>query len=384
MAEGDDENAEQMEIILAELDAGIFALVENLDCDTSEIAEKLDDALQNSFWKRRLAVKALPEQTNQVAMLHGRATYNWTRTSTHERKGFFSASIGTDSGLEIVSKADEFRKLLELATNAIKTGVIEDLGYRCCDLAERLFAIYPFRPKMPSNWDSATWKAILEAWITGKALFRVTDSTGIAFVQEALVFRLVWAVEAVRIVLSSMDNPEGYSNDDDDRTFVALCLTYGVPSVSSARLLESGMESRLLAVRLTQELNLSFTTREDMILWLLQNYENDPIEFSSGERQAWQNFVRRNDDSCDPWSRRTETYSFRVGKGVNLEPGSWLRLRPNAEGTAELYTPSFEWVGRIDSSFTPSKPLCGMTIDGNEIEVSSLAPPEIPDWLRAT
>lgn len=201
VADGSDENAKQMEIILAELDAGILALVDDLECDASQVAAKLDEALNSSLWQRRLAVRKLDEQQNQVAMLHGRATHIWNRTSIAQRKGFFSASIGTESGLMIVEQAEKLESLLDSAAAAIQSGVVVQLSDDCCELANVLFRIYPFRPSMPKDWDESTWRAILDAWISGATIHRVTASVGIAFVQEALVYRLVWAIEAVRTVL---------------------------------------------------------------------------------------------------------------------------------------------------------------------------------------
>src|SRR5690606_34359547 len=151
------------------------------ECDASEIASKLDDALHRSLWQRRIAVRDLVEQANQTALLHGRAKHIWGRTTTQQRRGFFSASIGTESGLTIVEQADSLRKLLDSTAKAIESGDTDELIAGCCGLADRLFGIYPFQPSMPDSWDGETWKAILEAWITGAALYRVTDAVGIAF-----------------------------------------------------------------------------------------------------------------------------------------------------------------------------------------------------------
>lgn len=382
IASGDDENAEQMEVILAELDAGIFALVEELECDASEIASRLDDALHNSLWKRRLAVRELEEQTNQVAMLHGRAQHIWTRTTTPQRKGFYAASIGTESGLQIVEQSEELRQLLELSTDAIKSGDTDQLVLGCCGLAEQLFAIHPFQPSMPKDWNEDTWKAILEAWISGATLYRVTDSVGIAFVQEALIFRLVWAIEAVRVVLLSLNEEPEESGSDDERTFVAICMTYGVPNVAAARILESGMESRLLAVRLTRKLGLTFTTRDDLLDWLETVRDSEPISFSETEREAWKHFVGRNDRSYEGWERREQLYAFQLGKGVDISAGDDVRIIPNESGIAKVYTPDFAWVGTTESELPRGRAFTGMVASDNAINVSNFGPLEVPEWLK--
>ncbi|EAQ79425.1 Helicase, C-terminal:DEAD/DEAH box helicase, N-terminal [Blastopirellula marina DSM 3645] len=377
MAEGSDENAEQMEIILAELDAGILALVDNLECDDSQIASKLDEALNNSLWKRRLAIKELEERRNQIAMLHGRALHIWKRTNVAQRKGFYSASIGTESGLQIVANRSELESLLESATKAIRTGAVEQLSDDCCKLAKTLFQFYPFQPSMPADWDESTWTAILDAWIKGAALHRVTNSAGIAFVQEAIIYRLVWAIESVRLVLNNLaENTKDGLVINDDRTFVAICLTYGVPKMSAARMLECGMESRLLAVRIAKELNLNFTKRDELIDWLIQYKETEPLTFSEEERTAWQRFVDRNEYSFDLWLHRNDVYEVRLGSGIEVELGKSIRIIPNENGSAELYTPDFEWLGRTKSNVTAERSLIGTTIEQGRVIAKTFGPPK--------
>ncbi|TWU44925.1 ski2-like helicase [Novipirellula aureliae] len=382
---GNDLDARQIAVMLAEFDAGIYALVEDLDCDISEVAAKLDEALKSSLWLRRLAIQEVKAQENQIAMLRGRAIHNWSRTTAPQRKGFFSASIGTESGLQIVDQADELGKLLDSATAAIKSGDTEQLSMDCCELANILFVIYPFRPKFPKVWSESDWKAILDAWISGATLHRVTDTVGIAFVQQSLVFQLVWAIEAARTVLASIaetKDDDETSESEDERTYVAICITYGVPSVAAARMLEIGMESRLLAVRLAKELALTFTTRTDLLIWLLQCDGVEPLLFSETEREVWLNFVQRNEFYFDPWQRRNELYKFRLGEGITLAIGTHLRLQPNDEGTAELYMPDFQWVGRTDSKVPSDRPMVGVITSDGEVCVRDFVAPELPDWLK--
>ncbi len=371
---------------LAELDAGIYALVEDLDCEVGEVAAKLDDALKSSLWLRRLAIQDLEIRENQAAMLRGRAVHIWSRTTAPQRKGFFSASIGTESGLRLFNQSTELEQLLDSATAAIKSGDTDQLSDDCCELADILFAVYPFQPTFPNKWTESDWKAILDAWIRGATLHRVTDTVGIAFVQQALVFQFVWAIEAARTVLVSIAEKAGNGESveaDDERTYVAICMTYGVPSVAAARLLEMGMESRLLAVRLASELDLMFTARSDALMWLLQCEGNEPIVFSDAEREVWLSFAERNEFSFDTWQRLNETFAFRLGEGIELEVGTQLRLLPNEAGTAELYLPDFQWVGRTDSPASSRKPMLGATTSANEINVRDFVKPELPAWLKA-
>lgn len=381
LAEGEGENAEQLEIILAELDAGILALVDELDCDVSGVATQLDNALQNSLWRRRLAVRELPEQQQQVAMLHGRARHVWSRTSVSQRRGFFSASIGTESGLLIVERSEKLQKLLQSATDAIKSGDVTGVATACIGLAEQVFDIYPFRPKLPTDWDDNTWKSVLAVWISGASLSEVLDAAGIAFVQEALVYKLVWAIEAVRLVLSSLESPE-VAEEEDERSYVAVCMTYGVPQLAAARLLEGGLESRRLAVRLARELNLSFKTREELLSWLESVRESEPIALSQAERIAWQRFVERNDFSYETWHRGEWTYSFRAGDGAEAAPGTNIRLMRGKKGRTRVYTADFELIGYGDFELPANRQLTGRIDDDGNIAVCGFGPLEPPSWME--
>jgi len=380
LTEGDDDDAEQLELILAELDAGILALVDELDCDVSGIAMKLDEALQQSLWQRRLAVHSLEEQRLQTAMLHGRGKHVWDRTTVEERRGFFAASIGTESGQCIVEQSDALRTYLQETTGAVKAGDVAGVAAGCTALARILFEIHPFRPTIPSDWDDATWQEVLSIWISGASLSAALDSAGVAFVQDALVYRLVWAIEATRLVLLSLDHQNA---SEDGRSYVAMCMTYGVPYLAAARMLESGLESRLLSVRLTRELNLALSTRDEMMAWLETVRGSEPIAFSESERKAWNRFVQRNDHVYETWHRHEETLSFQKRRGVDVRPGDAVRLLPGATSPTEIYAADFTLLGTSDFDCPKDRFFTGQVAADGQIIVSSFGPLIVPAWLKA-
>ncbi len=376
----EDDDAELLGVVLAELDAGIFALVENLDCDVADVANLLDEALKNSYWQRRLAVRNLHEQESQIALLHGRAGHVWKRTNPKQRSGFFAASIGTDAGLQIVEQADTFRQLLAQCSDAIERGDTQTLADSCTHFATLLFAIYPFQPNSwQTNWDDVTWETILKTWISGLSLTVVTDSSGIAFVQEALVYRLVWGIEATRIILSTTDDAEP---PEESQTHVAICMTYGVPSIAAARMLEAGMESRLLAARLASELGLSFSSHEGLLEWLDGFREQEPIVFSDVERVIWQKFLARNKANYKTWHRQKKIVSYEVIEDCKTVAGESVRLVPGGDGSGIVFTSDFEKLGRVQSGLPSNKSLIGTVISDSEIEMQLFEPLTIPAWLE--
>ncbi len=373
-----DPDTQLIALMLAELDAGIYALVEDLDCDVAEVANKLDETLKSSLWLRRLAIQRFRIQRIQIAMLHGRAIHNWGRTTASQRKGFFSASVGTESGLQIIQQGKVLEQLLDSATEAIKLGNQNQLSSVCCDLAEILFLIHPFTPRLPRTWDNQSWKKILRAWIRGDALHSVTDTEGIAFVQQSIVFQLVWAIEATRTIIAAIavkTEENEFDDGSDDRMYVAICMTYGVPIVAAARMLECGMESRVLAVRLAKELDLTFTTKNEMNKWVARLADVEPIQLSESEKNVWMNFIHKNHFSHDQWARRNDSFEYRLGEGCDLENGTYVRLQPNDEGTAELYLPDWQWVGRTDSKVIRQRSTLGVITSKSKVAVRDFIAP---------
>jgi hypothetical protein len=81
-------------------------------------------------------------------------------------------------------------------------------------------------------------------WLRGRALAEFASGDAIGFIQSDVVFRLVWAVEAARVQLHALSEAEGEAPGGK----LALCLTFGAPSVEAALLMQGGLKSRVVAV----------------------------------------------------------------------------------------------------------------------------------------
>lgn len=382
LAASEDEDLEGLDLILADFDAGLLALVDDLECDVSEVAAVLDEALQSSLWKRRIATKKLSEQLQQQSMIVGRARHIWSRTDSAQRRGFFAASIGTESGLQLTHQSEDLRLLLTEASEALSLGDSEALGKSCTGLAERLYEVHPFKPKLPSGWDAETWKAVLSAWIRGTRMSQATDAAGIAFVQDAIVYRLVWAIEAVRIVLASLDGVAEKELAEDETSYVALCVTYGVPSISAARMLECGLESRLLAVRIATELRLAFRTRDELFDWLWSLGADAPVDLSESEQAVWEAFTAKNDRSYESWHRNSETVSCNLHEDFRIDDDMPVRLLPGEEGTVDIFSAEFAHLGSCDWELPEGRTLVGTLSRGGDVTVSWFGPFMMPRWMR--
>ncbi len=111
---------------------------------------------------------------------------------------------------------------------------------------------------------------------------------------------------------------------------VAVCLTYGVPNVSAARLLECGLESRLLAYRITLELDVSFADKADVHTWFNEIGGDLPLVLSSVESETWTAFVEKMKREVSDLVDYKET-SFRFKKLDPHKTGPAVRVSPTID-----------------------------------------------------
>jgi hypothetical protein len=138
------------------------------------------------------------------------------------------------------------------------------------------------------------WESLLGHWLRGTALGACTDNEGVSFVQDNIVYRLVWAVEAARLHLQHI---EGEDEDPPGGT-LALCLTYGVPNPTCALFMQAGLRSRTLATAVAKEVDPPLADIKELRVWIrmLRKGAIDPIEWkTNAERAEWKRFLGRFD-----------------------------------------------------------------------------------------
>jgi hypothetical protein len=123
--------------------------------------------------------------------------------------------------------------------------------------------------KLPSAWENA-----LAEWINGTAFFEILKGRQSrdaqrtqVFIQDGIVFRLVWAAEAVRVQAVATGHARASELGDGP----AFALTYGVPSIPAALLCQMGFSSRVGAVWVVRKLAGSFTDTIGLRVWLMQH-----------------------------------------------------------------------------------------------------------------
>ncbi len=275
LASGDDGDAEDdekdsYEEHAADLDVAILSLVEPLDLDVDDLAEMLDTTLQSSLWQRTLDHNDQEIKDIEHEVLRSRAQWLWNTTTTGQRVACFNSGLGRKPGLFLHEQLDPLIDVLVDFQAAVVADDEDAAGLAAVQFAEiamteSFFAVR----RLPENW-----QGVLASWVSGVAFADILDSRNArdahrtqVFVQEGVVFKLVWAAEAVRVQAIAT----GHARAEELGDGPAFALTYGVPSIPAALLCQLGFSSRKGAVWVSREQSAVFTDMDGLRGWLQEN-----------------------------------------------------------------------------------------------------------------
>lgn len=345
------EEAKDVEALLADLDTAILATADELECPIERLADMLDAAVRTSLWQRRLSRLDDSSRNLQVAMFRARAHWIWTHSSGDQRRGFFSAGLGYQAGHFIDSHLDTLVQQLLEADASITNQDLPTAVKALTTLAELLMEVHPFRLKERPD----SWSALLSGWIQGRPLNELLTKDApdeVEFIQDGVVYRLVWAVEAVRVHALAV----GSRNAELIMGGAALSLTYGVPSIAAALLAEAGLPSREMAIELTERFEGQFTDSDGMDKWLesvVPPLEQAPIWREPEVLNIWHDFVNRwQAKTGSTWARAVHELEAVWDKVSDQPPpGAPVRLVPRAEkgGSLAICSEDLTPLGRIAS-----------------------------------
>jgi hypothetical protein len=297
--------------LLDDLDTAILGTVDRLDCTATELADVLDAALRGSLWKRRLDRMDADGQRLQRAVLFGRAGWIWARTDAPRRQAFFAAGIGAEAGQFIHDRLRALLQPLRDAELAVSAGDAAAAANAACALAELLVRVHPFA----GNGLPRRWRELVGAWLGAAPLGSVLGSDSseeVQFVQDGIVYRLVWAAEAVRLHALAV----GAIGPAELSGAVALVLTHGVSTVPAALLVEAGLGSRGMAMAVTRAYGGRFVDQAGLDQWLQATVDRVVREAfwrSPDQRAQWDHFVAR-------WVNRARSAWVRTDDSVGV---SW-------------------------------------------------------------
>lgn len=254
---------------LATLDTGILSMLGEQDIADDAIEETLDKVLASSLWSRRLLHRNEQAQKMLQAGLAARARFIWGRTTASQRRGYFLAGVGLETGTKLDAEAEELNELLLTANAAILTHDEDAAIAAITAFAEKAFLIEPFAPDdLPVEW-----RSILRAWLLGETIASLANGQEdevLQFVEQSLVYRLPWAMEAVRV--RAIANGEllkgGITMEDLDLQFAVAAVETGTLNPSAAVLMHAGFSSRIGAIIAVTETDAKFTTMRGLRRWL--------------------------------------------------------------------------------------------------------------------
>jgi hypothetical protein len=247
---------------LACLDSALLSIVQQ-DVPADELAQAIDEALQSSLWQRTLLRENKVVQNVARALLQGRAAYIWENSTPAQRKGYFAAGVSFATGRYLDEHADALNKLLREADAGFAAGEIDAAITASIQFGNIVFAIPPFHPDdMLANWEE-----ILRAWVSGESMSDLAggkDAHVLEFIEGALVYRLVWAMEAVRVRELTINPEEEYPHGGR----AAVAIETGTSNYSAALLIQAGLASRVAALKAIGDCGGNFADYKGLRKWL--------------------------------------------------------------------------------------------------------------------
>ncbi|MDV6329021.1 hypothetical protein Q5L94_13300, partial [Idiomarina sp. Sol25] len=175
----------------------------------------------------------------QQIVLLTRARLIWSSTTPIQRKGFFAMGVGLDSGLQLDLQSPALEGLLDQADMAALQGNATELHASLVELANHLLTIKPFSQEAGQDLPVG-WQNVLLQWLSGYPISEI-GGEHTKLIEDAFVYRLVWAIEAVR----TRRIAHGWDGGDVANSgMAASCLDTGLPDYRMAMLVRAGLPSR--------------------------------------------------------------------------------------------------------------------------------------------
>jgi superfamily II DNA/RNA helicase len=323
---------------VATLDTAILSLIGENDISDDDIEAALDDMLQSSLWHRRLLRRKEQQQQALKAALLSRSRLIWAQSNAARRRGYFLAGVGLTTGQALDAIAAEANLLLVQANAALSAGDAEAAIMAITTLAERVFASYPFRPDpMPE-----TWRDILRFWLLGQPLAATAighEAEVLQFIEGGLVYRLPWAMEAVRVRAVANGDVVGASGlalEDHELGLAVSAVETGTMNRSASILIQAGFNSRLAAIKTVIDTGATFSTGQELRRWLnsetVAEWSALPDWPTAETKAMWTEFAR----SFTPQDNRTWV------ERRYLADVTWNSAPPQSGEAIKLY----QWKGR--------------------------------------
>ncbi|WP_316192639.1 hypothetical protein [Bradyrhizobium sp. SZCCHNRI1029] len=386
-AQQQDVERRDWERYLTSLDTAILSLVGDSDIPDDAVETKLDEVLASSLWERRLARRDEARQVAYRIALVGRAKYLWSRSNSTQRRSYFLAGVGYETGKRLDQVAPQANQLLANVNGAVLLGETENAIAAFTALAELLFVISPFAPET----QPVAWRDVLRAWLLGETIADLAekDSDVLRFVEEALIYRLPWAMEAVRVRgLSSGDTfADGTSLDDYELGVAVAALETGTLNRSAAILMQAGFTSRLAAIKAVADTGATFENAGGLRTWLLSDdvaqhsqAADWPTEASHEAWIAFQSGYEPRDRS--EWKSWTYSDHAQWMSPIRVPAaGSPVRIvTAQNGGGCQILSPDHELLGTLANPLHPGRKgllVASVNADRAQIDMAYVGPADL-------
>jgi superfamily II DNA/RNA helicase len=346
---------------VASLDTAILALLGENEVADDDVADALDAILQSSLWERRLNRRTDAAKAALRAGLIGRSRVVWAASTAAQRRGYFLAGVGLGTGHALDAIAPVANDLLVTANGALLENDAERAIETITAFAEQAFALYPFAPDtLPVNWH-----AILRAWLLGEPLVAVAagqHADTLQFVEGALVYRLPWAMEAIRVrALANGDTVGdfGLTLDDFELSLAVAAVETGTMNRSASVLIQAGFTSRLAAIKAVVETGATFATLAELRTWLASEPVRDlgaaPAWPTPETHIMWTDFINGfTPTTSRTWSERRYWANVAWRPGMAPPAGAPLRLANMGQSRA-IVAPDGTVIGELLAALNPAR-----------------------------
>jgi len=371
---------------LTSLDTAILSLLGEQDVADDEIEAKIDAILGSSLFERRLARRKEHVRTVVRQGLVARAHYVWSKSTSRQRRGYFLAGVGLDTGQQLDAHAAVLNDLLVQADAAVQNDQRPEAIEAITGFAEIVFRIPPFVPDdLPDNW-----KVILAAWLNGEPIVLLTTDNQdkvLQFIEQGLVYKLPWAMEAVRVRGLAHDDPisEFFRMSDFELGSAVAAVETGTLDRSAALLMRSGFSSRSAAIKAVSDTSGAFTAMQELRRWLMSEtvlrLGKDDAWPTPETHKLWIAFTQSFGPSKRrAWSSSRKTADVDWADGLGPSPGSPLRIAHDEEGNPIILTPDCEPIGTLKLALNPSRRgllLATSGVDPRKVTLDYLGPKDL-------
>lgn len=342
---------------LVYLDTALLSMLGGNNITMEQVPNELDSLLQSSLLQRRLNRQQDDLQTALKKIMFERGKFIWSLTSNEQRKGYYLAGVGLVTGQKLDEIAHQGNRLLVQANTNILNGEEVEAIRAITSLAEMLFGISPFVPSPFPN----DWREIINAWLKGESLkdhgFNSIDET-LRFVEDGLVYRLPWGLEALRVRAEANKDiiSGGLTIENFELGVVVPAVENGCLNRSAAMLMQAGFNSRLEAINAIRSTDAVFSNSYDFKLWLssdrLKAYI-DELEFiNENTAQLWKTFIGGYKPRSEMiWKGTNESLSVEWKDGVQVTINDFVKLNNFMSGVTEVLGRDGEVIGSLKERY---------------------------------